>query len=183
MIVTVDELENKLRIPVDTEQAEAVLAEAEGEVVSACPGWQLTPTVSTVDLQGSGFSDLLLPRPPVTEVTSVSTAAGPVSGWTLESSVKAGERRDRLVTAGAWDVGTVYTVVYLHGFDLDTVPQVVKSVVLRLAARMWVNPEQVMQKRRGDYSASFGSSAVEVSGLTRWERKLLADNGLRKTSR
>jgi hypothetical protein len=182
MIVTVAELENKLRIPVDTEQAEAVLAEAEGEVVSACPGWQLTPQVSTIDLQGSCGTEMLLPRPPVTSVTSVSTEAGPVSGWTLESSVKGGERRDRLVGSG-WDATTVYTVVYLHGFDLDTVPQVVKTIILRLAARMWVNPEQVMQKRRGDYSASFGSSAVEVSGLTKWELKLLAGNGLRQTSR
>jgi hypothetical protein len=183
MIVTPAELENKLRITVDAGQAEAVIDEASAEVASACPGWQLTPTTSTVVLQGTGTVELALPRPPITDVTSVTGPDGTVTGWTLVSTVTAGERRDRLVNAAGWDADDTFTVVYEHGFDDDTRPQVVKNVTLRLAARLWVNPEQVMQKRRGDYSASFGSSAVEVSGLTRWERKLLADNGLRKTSR
>jgi hypothetical protein len=178
-------LEDRLRSDLPFEQALSALEGATDEIVAACFGWQLTPTESTIDLQGSGSSTLLLPRPPVTAVLSVVDEAGDeVTGWTLRTTVVDGQRQDRLESdQSGWDRDAVYTVNYEHGFDDATRPAVLKEISLRLACRMWINPEQVMQKRRGDYSASFGSSAVEASGLTKWEMRLLANAGLRRSTR
>lgn len=181
---TVGDFEDRLRTSVDFVQAEAVLRGAADELEGACPLWQLTEVVDdTVDLQGSGLSTLSLPMPPITSVASVVDDDDvPVTGFTLRSTVVNRQRHDRLEVGGVWDQGRVYTVTYTHGYDDVTRPVVLREVCLRLALRMWTNPEQVMQKRRGDYSASFGSSSVETSGLTKYEQKLLAKAGLRKTA-
>jgi hypothetical protein len=182
MFATVDDLEARLRLTLVPHLAEAVLQGASDEIMSACPGWQLFETTSTVTLRGTGGQALVLPRPPVSAVHTVTIGGVETSGWTLETSLVDGRRTDRLIRgAGGW-VGDV-EVTYTHGFNDDNRPVVLREVCLKLAARMWVNPEQVMQKRRADYSASYGSSAVEVSGLTRWELRKLAGNGLRQTSR
>jgi hypothetical protein len=179
----VTDLEDRLRTSLDYAQAVSVLQGATDEIVGACPGWQLTETVDdVVVLQGSGHETLSLPMPPIFEVTAVVDSAGdPVDDWTLVSTVVNRQRHDRLV--GDWWYETeTYTVTYTHGYDDETRPAVLKELCLRLACRMWSNPEQVMQKRRGDYSASYGSSAVEASGLTRYELKLLTKVGLRKSA-
>lgn len=183
---TVTELRDRLRVDVDHTQALAVLDAASREIVWACQGWQLTEVADdTVDLQGSGGHNLSLPAPPVTSVASVVDDDGTaVTGWVFKSTVKQRRRSDRLeFTTKTWDADTVYTVTYTHGFDDDARPAFLKELCLRLALRMWVNPEQVMQKRRGDYSMSFGSSAVEASGLTKYELAMLGKAGLRSTAR
>jgi hypothetical protein len=180
----VTDLEDRLRTSLDYAQAVSVLQGATDEISSACPGWQLTEMVDdVVVLQGSGSTVLSLPMPPIAEVTAVVDSAGdPVTGWTLVSTVANRQRYDRLELAGWWYEDDVYTVTYTHGYDDETRPAVLKELCLRLACRMWSNPEQVMQKRRGDYSASYGSSAVESSGLTKYELKLLTKVGLRKSA-
>lgn len=179
------ELGDRLRVDVDLIQAQSVLDAASREIAWACQGWQLTEVVDdTVDLQGSGAGNLRLPAPPVTSVASVEVDGEQVSGWTLKSTVKQHRRFDRLELAnGSWDADKVHTVTYTHGFDDGTRPEFLKELCLRLALRMWVNPEQVMQKRRGDYSMSFGSSSVEASGLTKYELAMLGKAGLRSTAR
>lgn len=185
-LASVTELRDRLRVDVDTIQAQAVLDAASREIGWACQGWQLVEVADgTVDLQGSGGTDLQLPAPPVTSVASVVDDDGTsVSGWTLKSTVKERRRSDRLErSSGVWDSDSVFTVTYTHGFTDDTRPEFLKELCLRLALRMWVNPEQVMQKRRGDYSMSFGSSTVESSGLTKYELAMLGKAGLRSTAR
>lgn len=180
------ELGERLRVDVDSTQAQAVLDAATREIEWACQGWQLTEEVSdTVDLQGSGLDYLLLPRPPVASVSAVVDDDGDaVTGWTFHSTVRDRVRQDRLeFESDTWDADTVYTVTYTHGFTDATRPAFLKELCLRLALRMWVNPEQVMQKRRGDYSMSFGSSTVEASGLTKYELAMLGKAGLRPTTR
>lgn len=182
---SVEDLRTRLRVDVDHIEAQAVLDGATDEITAACPSWQLSEVVGdTVDLQGSGLAYLLLPLPPVTSVSAVVDEDGDaVTGWTLKSTVRNRVRQDRLdLETSYWDVDVVYTVTYTHGFTDDTLPGFLKEMCLRLAMRMWVNPEQVMQKRRGDYSMSFGSSAVETSGLTKYELRMLSKKGLRKTS-
>jgi len=183
---SVTDLRSRLRVDVDHIHADAVLDAASREIAWACQGWQLAEVADdTVDLQGSGLSALPLPMPPVTSVTSVVDDQGvPVTGWVLKSTVKERRRSDRLeLTSGVWDADTVFTVTYTHGFTDADRPEFLKELCLRLALRMWVNPEQVMQKRRGDYSMSFGSSTVEASGLTKYELAMLGKAGLRPTSR
>lgn len=183
---SVADLQDRLRVAVDAGQAQSVLDAATDEITAACPGWQLTEVVGdTVTLQGTGRRDLFLPLPPVSSVTAVADSDGDaVTGWTFVSTVFLGNRQDRLtLDQGVWDAAETYTVTYTHGYpDVDR-PAFLRELCLRLALRMWVNPEQVMQKRRGDYSMSFGSSAVEASGLTKYELGMLAKNGLRSTSR
>jgi hypothetical protein len=60
------------------------------------------------------------------------------------------------------------TVTYTHGTAADgtDVPDGVPEVVLQRAAMLWVNPEASMQRRRGDASTAFASSADEATGLT-----------------
>jgi hypothetical protein len=184
MLASPEDLEDRLRMTLDLRQAEAVLEGASDEIAGACPGWQLVETTSTVTLIGTGEGSLVLPRPPVTSVDAVTDSDGlPVTGWALRTSIVGKQRVDRLELVSGWVDGADYTVTYTHGFTDQTRPRVLRELCVRLAARMWTNPEQVMQKRRGDYSASFGSSTVESSGLTRWERKMLAGVGLRKTTR
>ena len=185
-LATVQDLQDRLRVDVDAIQAQAVLDAAEAEIVWACQGWQLTDVDGTeVDLQGTGRDVLFVPAPPVRAVTSVVDDEGSaVTGWVLKSTVQNRRRADRLqLTSGTWNPDRVYTVTYDHGFTDDDRPVFLKELCLRLALRMWVNPEQVMQKRRGDYSMSFGSSAVEASGLTKYELAMLGKAGLRPTSR
>lgn len=181
---TID-LADRIRGTVNSVQGQSVLVGATDELVAACPGWQLTEVVDdTVDLQGSGSASLVLPMPPITSVASVVDGDGAaVTGFTLKSTVVDRQRQDRIeLVSGSWDAGTVYTVTYTHGYDDATRPALLRELCLRLAVRMWVNPEQVMQKRRGDYSASFGSSAIESSGLNRYELRMLAKAGLRRSA-
>lgn len=183
---SVADLQDRLRATVDAAQAQAVLDAATDEIVFACQGWQLTEVVDgTVTLQGSGTYELPLPLPPVTAVTAVVDEDGdPVTGWTFVSTVRDRKRSDRLVIdQPVWSSQETFTVTYTHGFDDLSRPGFLRELCLRLALRMWVNPEQVMQKRRGDYSMSFGSSAVEASGLTRYEIGMLSKAGLRSSSR
>lgn len=185
-LADVQDLKDRLRVDVENIHAQAVLDAASREIAWACQGWQLTEVADdTVDLQGSGGTSLQLPAPPVTSVASVVDGQGAtVSGWVLKSTVKERRRSDRLErTGGVWDADRVFTVTYTHGFTDATRPEFLKELCLRLALRMWVNPEQVMQKRRGDYSMSFGSSTVEASGLTKYELAMLGKAGLRPTSR
>jgi len=183
---SVAEMQARLRVDVDATQAQAVLDAATDEIVSACPGVQLTEQVGTVvTLEGTGRADLPVPLPPVTGVTSVVDSDGTaVTGWEFISTVKNRVRSDRVVLdEGAWEAGEQYDVTYDHGYTDVTRPGFLKELCLRLALRMWVNPEQVMQKRRGDYSMSFGSSTVEASGMTKYELSALAKAGLRSTTR
>jgi hypothetical protein len=63
------------------------------------------------------------------------------------------------------------TVDYTHGFD--QIPEGIQDVVLQRAAILWVNPEANMQRRRGDASTAFASSADEATGLTKSMREAL----------
>lgn len=183
---TVAALQDRLRSDVDATQAQAVLDAATSEIVFACQGVQLTEVVDdTVVLQGSGTDELSLPLPPVTSVASVTDGdSQPVTGFTFKSTVRRRVRSDRLVLdEGVWDRDDTFLVTYTHGFTDVSRPDFLSELCLRLALRMWVNPEQVMQKRRGDYSMSFGSSTVESSGMTRYELAMLARAGLRRTAR
>jgi hypothetical protein len=171
MFATPEQLASRLRTEFtagQTFQAEQVLEGASVEVASACTDVTFVRVVDdTETFVGSPGPDLYLPGP-VEDVTKVTLDGGAV-----------GFRRygNRLHRPRGWD-GEV-EVTYTHGFDGP--PQVIQELTLRLASRMWVNPEQLMQKRRGDYSASFASSAVEATGLNRWELQMLADRGFRRT--
>ena len=174
MFATVEELSARLRYDVDVAAGSDALAFASDEVRAVCSGVSLDRHVNdTVMVYGTVGALLELPGRPVESVTQVTRAGVPLPGWRL--------RGDRLYRTQGWSgPHEVYDVVYTHGFA--TPPPAVVAVTLARAARMIVNPEQVMQKRRGDYSASFGSSTTEVTGLSSWEMRYLALAGLRVTA-
>jgi hypothetical protein len=172
MLATVEQLEARLRYPLEYFAAVEALETASDEVASVCSGVSLDRKVEdVVVLYGTSNPLLELPGRPVVEVASVEDDAGrDVSDWKL--------RGDRLWRVSGWGgPHRTFEVVYTHGFE--TPPAAAVRVVLARASRLMVNPEQVMQKRRGDYSATFGSSTTEVSGLTTFELRFLEMAGLR----
>jgi hypothetical protein len=172
MLVGPHELADHLRVTFDSStasQAEQLLEMVEHEVQGYCRDVLFHQVIDDeVRLDGVAEQYLRLPGRPVESVASVEIDGVATTDYTLVGS--------RLHRYGGWQ-GIAIDVVYTHGF-VD-VPPVVRRVVLYAAARMWPNPEQTMQKKRGEYSASFGSSTTETSGLTTWERALLRSSGLR----
>lgn len=149
----------------DEDRAEALLERASGEMrgPEAADG-PILSTATTEMLDTDGSRTLLLSHRHVTAVTEVK-----VGGVTLASS------------AYEWSpVGVLYRVdepwpcgygkvqvTYTHGFA--EVPPDVKGICLAYAGRLYRNPEGDMQRRRGDGSTAFASSADEAVGLRKSE--------------
>lgn len=171
MLVSVQDVHDRLRYELDDPQVEQAIRFASTEVAAVCPKVSFEFVEDdTVVLYGTAGQLLALPGQPVAEVHSVAVNGTDVSGWEL--------RNGRLWLSRGWgSPSDAITVTYDHGFDEP--PQAAKSVALARAVRLLTNPEQVMQKRRGDYSVSYGSSTTEVTGLTRWEMRFLTLSGLR----
>jgi len=163
-----------------TAQAEFLLELVSADIQTAARNRIIAGT-STAKLAGSWSRDLLLPYRPVVSVTSVglngqALAAGYYE-WNERSLIRSGgfagiQGLDPLAPGdGAHWGGPASTVdvVYLYGYSAETVPLMVKSLALRIAARVIEQPGGgISQESLGPYSVSYrntldaGGSHVSV---------------------
>lgn len=169
-----------------TTRAELVLDLATGEVEDEV-GQSLEEAEDTVVLDGptlstrwheppgTGSRDLVLPRWPVTAVSSVTILHDDQPAETLSEGTDADYTwsADGIVTrVNAWwptwdrSVEVTYTAGY------DPVPAAARRIVLRVAATGWDNPRLLRSESIGDYSRGWGSGAVGLA-LTEADRRLL----------
>jgi hypothetical protein len=170
----------------ETAQAELLIELAEGEVDDVT-GQSLEQSTDTVTLDsptrqdpfphtpGTGSHTLILPRWPVTDVTSVTILGDDEDDEVLTF----GKDHDYTWSASGtltrvngwwptWDQSV--QVVYTAGYA--TIPAGVKRIVLRMAAAAWGNPMLLASESLGDHSRSFSAEALGMS-LSEKDRKLL----------
>lgn len=191
-LATADALESFLGLDFDTAdelRADKLLELASG-VIRDEIGQQVTSGTTTETIDGDGRTEVLLSEIPVTDVTEVrelddnddweTLTADDDYRWTGDGRLirwpgEAVSERARYWLPGPhhWpDKPRSVEVTYEHGYA--TVPVAVEQVCLTVAARWWVNPEGVVQRRRGDASTSFAPSNSEAVGLTKADLRKLA---------
>jgi hypothetical protein len=170
----------------ETEQAELLLDLAEGEIDDVT-GQSLALSTDTVVLDsptrqnpgsgstGTGSHTLVLPRWPVTAVTSVTL----LGDSEADEELTFGKDHDytwsaagTLTRIGGWwpTHDQCVQVVYTAGYD--PVPAGAKRIELRMAAAAWGNPLLLASESLGDHSRSFSAEALGMS-LSEKDRKLL----------
>ncbi|MEW2635259.1 hypothetical protein AB0903_27345 [Streptomyces sp. NPDC048389] len=158
----------------ETATAELLIDLAAGEIddVTGQPLEQSTNT-ETLDsptrqapwpqAPGTGSHTLILPRWPVTDVTSVTLLNDDEDDEVLE----VGKDHDFTWSAagtltrvnGWWPThDQSVQVVYTAGYA--TIPAGVKRIVLRMAAAAWGNPTLLASESLGDHSRSFSAEAL-----------------------
>lgn len=158
---------------VDTARAELMLELASDEVRSYL-GQHIAPPVddAVVTLKGSGSPLLLLPQLPVLDVTQVvetrgTTATTLVEGTDYRVELGADSRVGILHRLGSyrrWTTGDV-AVTYSYGYELEEgsgggimLPATLKSRVLAVATRGYLNPGQFRQESTGRMTVTHGAS-------------------------
>lgn len=128
-----------------------------------------------VRLNGTGSYSLLLPRLPVVGVSTVLEAAGSSSELELVEGTNfewADDGRLRRIDGSVWiNRLRYYSVTYSHG---EAVPDDVKLVVLRIAARGILNPEGLTQENAAGYGSTFGFDASRLAVLSPPDERALA---------
>ncbi|WP_116048601.1 hypothetical protein [Amycolatopsis palatopharyngis] len=161
---TAAELASWMGLPsVDETRADLKLDAATG-LVEDDIGQSLVSSTDTVELTPTYTRTLVLPRWPVTAITSVV-----VSGETLvEGTDYTWETAGLLIrVSGCWDEKV--TVVYTAGWD--PIPASVKGLVLEVASGSWGNVGAKKSEKIGDYSASWVREGMSLSTT---DRKTLA---------
>lgn len=148
-------------------QAELLLELVSADIQAAARN-RIIAGSETAKLAGTWSRDLLLPRRPVVSVTSVELngygiAAG-LYEWNERSLIRSGRfgvvnALDHLVAGDGAHWGgpsSTVTVAYTYGYSAETVPLIVKSLALRIAARTIDNPSGgISQESLGPYSVSY----------------------------
>lgn len=169
--------------PIDPEEGRLKLELASGEVRAFC-GQEFTPrTDDEVVLDGTGTRVLMLPELPVLDVSVVEEGlggartalpgpgdAGTVWEWSSDGVLRMLHPRD--VWARRF---RFYRVLYSHGFE--PIPDALKAVVLKVAARSLEDPGGAMRSETlGRYSYTVAGSDAGV-GLTRSDETTLERGG------
>jgi len=165
--------------------------------VEAAAGIPIAASSGTVLLPGTWSRDLLLGNGPIRDVSSVSvngtTVAAADWSWNDRNLIRRGGDAFDFVgdiesdwsalgmqgagwrSGGHWGgPASTVGVAYAWGF-LTAVPDIVRSLVLRIAARTVGNVGQITQESLGVYSVSYGQSSNVNDGshVTNAERKRL----------
>lgn len=150
----------------DAERAELFLRLASGEARGYTGNGFDWIEDDVVRLNGTGTPVLLLPEAPVADVSELVQAVGLAAELILESPVDTSP-------AWEWDEDGVieridggvfarrrrhYQITYSHGFEV--VPDEVKAVVLRVAARGFESPDGIRQEALGRYSYTLAGEAA-----------------------
>ncbi|WP_340382318.1 hypothetical protein U5640_36370 [Streptomyces sp. SS7] len=185
-----EELRLLLRLPPFTADQEAtavlLLDLAEG-VIDDETGQALEQSTDTVvldsptrqdpwpDVPGTGSHKLVLPRWPVTAVTSVTILN---DSGTDEDLVQGADHDYTWSAAGiltrvnGWWPTHDRSVQVLYTAGFDPLPKVLKGIALRLAAGAWANPLLASSESLGDHSIAFSADALGMV-LSGADRKAL----------
>lgn len=118
----------------------------------------LSESTSTLTVDGSGTSVLVLPRRPVSDVSEVTIGETTVEGYTWSAAGLLHR------TSGVWPYGLAnIDVTVTAGFA--TVPRDLWQVVLSSAKRGWTIPEGIRQESLGDHSITYDGNTVNLSQM------------------
>lgn len=160
----------------DEQRATELLEEATAAIIDELEGQKVEAATATTEvIDGDGRKKVLVSQIPVTNVTTVRELDSDDEWETLTADDDYRWSESGVITRvdGSCfpDKPRSVEVTYDHGYT--TVPDGIQRVCVSYAARMFVNPEGSQQRRRGDASTSFASSANEASGLTDNEKRAL----------
>lgn len=171
----------QLAIPVGTvtTEAQAACDRATALVRAYCRRTitQTTETVtvtltSSMDYVVRGLVDrhlldtILLPMTPVISITSITIGGQAVTGYTLRAD-------GSILLPRGYPNGTTATVVYVSGYpSTDYRVQAAKAVAVRIAARLWTNPDS-RTSYTGPEALNYQSTPDLVRLLTADERAML----------
>lgn len=166
MLVTLEQLESRLRQSLDSDQAEQEIELASGVVARYANLVDLEQTADDeIVLAGAYGPKLPLPGGPVVEVSEVLVDGSAVSNWWVvkdtlwRGSNPATTQVDAHRAQGTWVGPDVeITVTYTHGYD--TVPADIQAVVLAMAARSWTNPAGARQQTIDGYSVTWTNGVL-----------------------
>jgi hypothetical protein len=147
-LITPEELSGYLQRDVDRYSAELATQGASGLLRAVC-GWDLTRAVETLTVDSNGACSVNLPTLKLNDVTEVRVDAQPLAtsqyGWGTNGV---------LVATTRWPVGQRRIEADVdHGYD--PVPDDLRIVCCSVAARLYSNPENLLQRSAGDSSQMF----------------------------
>jgi len=164
--ITVQELADYMQRPdVLDDPAAEMAVQGACDVCRTVAGQPFTNTTSTVVVDGTGTDVLVLPRVPVSKVTSVTV------GDTADTSYVA-DNGMLFKQSGTWRRGRRNVTVKLtHGYSDLAFPSDVKQVALAIAARLLNQaPRNAMAETVGDVQVRY---AVAPTDLTANELRIL----------
>lgn len=184
-LITADELAEALGVTftaTDTARANSLITRISGRLQRYCNLVGLTEvTDDEITLPGVYGTDLILPKPPVSSVSSVSVDGTTVTDFELVKNRLVRTYRPnadyplghpfRLINHwGGPDVEVAVT--YTHG--LSTVPDAVKDAAMEMATKAWGNPSAALSLSIDGYSARWsdgGPLTKDIKGdLKTWHR-------------
>ena len=171
MLCSVADLAAALGRTIDDDDPQAVSAieRASAVIAAELPDWQWDPADDVeLSFAGSHGRTLELPARNVTAVTSVS-----VDGVELAGDVWTWNGRRTIERTDGYPFGSPRsTVVVVCDLGELDVPQVLATVAVQSAIRLFTNPEGVRQEMLGSFQAMYAPTAGQV-GLTNDERRMV----------
>lgn len=166
-LADVGELEKHLQRDFDVqERAEQALILASGAVRAYC-GWNLDREETTFEFDVDGSRILSLPTLHLQDLVELRVKGLPLTP--ADARYPLWSRKGQLYLAGGWARHAVIEADVIHGYD--PVPDLIKLVVLDLAARQLSNPEGLLQKTVGVVSRTY--AGPDPNGLTALHTRLL----------
>jgi hypothetical protein len=166
-LVAVEELAGYLQRDLDRFSADMAVQGASGIVRGHC-GWDIARTVETLTVDASGGASVNLPTLRLNDVTEVR-----VDGAVLDVADYGWSANGILVVtsaAGCWPRGLRRIAADVdHGYE--PVPDEVRIVCCAIAARLYSNPENLLQRSTGNSSQMFrdlGFSELEARLIARY---------------
>lgn len=142
---------------IDPDAAELVLAGASGVVRAYC-GWNLSQETTTFIVEGNGSVILSLPTLNLGAVTAIRIGGLPVDLLTAPAPIV--HPRGQLIWAASWPAGALIEVDATHGY-VDT-PDVIRLVVLTLAARLLNNPDDARTASVGSVTRTYDTTLTAL---------------------
>jgi hypothetical protein len=171
-LATDGELQTHLQRVIDPVGAELALTLASGAVRAYC-GWNLAQETATLTGYGDGGQILTLPTLMLTTVTEVRID-GEVQDLTLPVTDRGRvlpTQKGQLFLAAGWPAFCEVQADVVHGYD--PVPDLVKLVVLDMAARRLVNPDLLVSATVGQVSKTYATGRSDPTAMTSLHERLL----------
>jgi hypothetical protein len=147
-LITAEELAGYLQRDLDRYSADLAVQGASGLVRTAC-GWNVSRVVETLTVNGNGSASMNLPTLRLNDVTEVR-----VDGVVVDASAYGWGANGVLVAVSRWPLGLRRVEVDAdHGYE--PIPDELRIVCCSVAARLYSNPENLLQRSAGTSSQMF----------------------------